>query len=932
MNLKASSIMRYKTSNIEIEEKEFYYNASIPQSLELIELIRKLGLMVDTNKTDAIVNVTFDKGFYTYYDKEKENYQYKLRKNQNGTYYAVKQNRRYSKPTMNKQKLREVLYRDGFIIDGKEYAEYKRSTNKAKQGSHLFILKELQEYMQSWSRLGITIPDDAECDLTSIKAYESLVMSSIIGTVDIKKDEILIVDDIKNHPFRTKAYKVIINKKNHLDAVKDDNYEVTNDCLDGESLMDSSLFDGEGMKLLRTQLMKSCAFNTEIQKFVKEHEIKTVTDMFGNVLDATKIKLILTPNSLKIFKFGKYIKGNSMKTTYEYWLNNISSTFGVVKSEHPSRYGNGNYNVLSYQMINSLPFTEEDIIELMLKDKEYLTLLKKDFEVFKLHTGCNVLNENKDFVQTMICLDKNFAQTDLFKKYRSDVYEDYMNKLKQGKVHVKGDYYTLCSMPYEFLLHAFSIPWEKPLLNPHEIYNCGLEDNKEITMFRNPHIGYFNVEVGKNVVHKEFKKWFNLTKNIVVICPWESDIMEKLNSADFDSDTVLGVDSDVILKRAKEFGDYYVPHKCIDDSMTKKTTRYYSAKSLAELDSTLSDNRIGEIVNLSATLQSFIWNEKTKEVVDYKYIELLEKQIMILAVASCIEIDKAKHECPFDMKDELDLIRSIEYKGELICPREVITVKYKPKAEEIEKLYNAQQKKDKELQKQIKNEWKNKAEWEIKEDVENKECTKEKMVRPYFLKFNKNNQGGEYAWDATIKTPMNYLINYIEHLGIRADPSTELEFSTYFNTKKIDINKGDRKQRQDLTETCLSYCKERKNYFKNKKDVDLNSIREEHLDKIRNKQYKVNKKKIEYKTETILGFIYQIYYRKKGEKERKYENLYKNRLTIFKLLYDALGEELINCLSIVKNDEVTYLKLDENGEIDIWGEKFCKITKIIARN
>src|SRR5699024_5810264 len=51
--------------------------------------------------------------------------------------------------------LREIMYRDGFTIDGVEYVVYKRSSSKSRTGQCLFIKQSLKEPMMEWSRLGL---------------------------------------------------------------------------------------------------------------------------------------------------------------------------------------------------------------------------------------------------------------------------------------------------------------------------------------------------------------------------------------------------------------------------------------------------------------------------------------------------------------------------------------------------------------------------------------------------------------------------------------------------------------------------------------------------------------------------------------------------------------------------------------------------------
>ena len=51
--------------------------------------------------------------------------------------------------------------------------------------------------------------------------------------------------------------------------------------------------------------------------------------------------------------------GGSLESAYEYWCNKVNedgSVFGIVKTDHPSKLGE--YQQLSYQMVNTLPCTK----------------------------------------------------------------------------------------------------------------------------------------------------------------------------------------------------------------------------------------------------------------------------------------------------------------------------------------------------------------------------------------------------------------------------------------------------------------------------------------------------------------------------------------------------------------------------------------------
>src|SRR5699024_6709634 len=199
IDLQASTIMRAMDTNGEVVSKPSMYTGVFPYSLEMIKLKevapRTFANIGMKKILTSIINVQFDNSYYEYVEKDS----YKANKKRNNITIS-KSNTKRGKKILGTSQLRKKLYNDGFILDGAKYVEYKRSSSKAKDGNHLFILEDFHPLMQYYSRLGIQFPTDVteEFDLTSAKAYESLVGSTIEYTLDIKPDEILIVRDIEN--------------------------------------------------------------------------------------------------------------------------------------------------------------------------------------------------------------------------------------------------------------------------------------------------------------------------------------------------------------------------------------------------------------------------------------------------------------------------------------------------------------------------------------------------------------------------------------------------------------------------------------------------------------------------------------------------------------------------------------------------------------
>lgn len=613
--------------------------------------------------------------------------------------------------------IRSLIYIDGFNCEfenaQKEYMSYKyvlykRSAGKAKKGSCMFIMEGLYKPMIDWTWLGKDI-QNKKVDLTSARAYEALVSSSICNTVKIPRKSILLIESKESGNV---GGNIRILAKEENDALKlyttkeyekafGKTYENTNKIWDGQALVDESIFKkagyckGEednrhGMMLLRNSFFKACAFNTRISDYYKKNNIKEVTDMFGVKHKASEIKMIVTTDSLKFMKYADIFFDGDKKSTYEWWIEHVDEVFGIVKEEHASHLGHGKYHEVSYQFLNTLPIHEQDDIDkLLAKDLEYINLLKNNSAVLMHRMRyIDASLRKKYFIYQMFKYVKEFKDTEYFKKnYLKEEIDNYRNKLREGRLKLKGDFYCLCSMPFEML--EYSARNEiKPQLEKNQVYIKGIAPGEKVTLIRYPQLNSGSVCSLTNVKNENYEKWFNFDNkhgsNIVVVSPWNSNIMVKLGGCDFDSDTVLYIRDEVIQKVTEELmgieilepEDDGLPVGVVDENLKSEgVTEYlYDKKDMALLDNVLvsSGKNIGVISNNIQLLNSYLWEEYFKgEKSDAERIKTIYGCILKLSCLNEMEIDSAKHRFAIDLESARKEILKTSYKGEHLIQTKV---------------------------------------------------------------------------------------------------------------------------------------------------------------------------------------------------------------------------------------------------------------------
>lgn len=552
--------------------------------------------------------------------------------------------------------LRKELYKSGFVCNGVKYCRMKRSSGSARVGKCLFINEKLFLPVLKFSSGGISLKAGQEIDLAAYESYISLPSSSIIDTLPIKPENILLIDDYES-VFKEDVIET--HNENGWLTTSERNCEITNSIWDGQSLIDISLM-GEyacyGMVLLRNLMFKSCCFNCNIQQWFKDNGITDVSQLNGKTRAKCieDVKLITTPNSIKYLKFD----------SLDNWLDNLYPNFGVVKHDKKTHFFNGRLVQTHYQLINTLQLSKDEVREFLQESLDFAQLLRNNPAVVRYYIKYPSLDEftpmerpmldKNDVVYNLMSINDNFVNTKYYQDFLHDLLASYYKNLKNGHVYVNGNYSTLLGNPIEMLQQSIGTFKGKSQIGIGNIHNTRFEYDKLLLGSRSPHVTMGNIWLVRNKENKLIDCYFNLTNEIVCVNSIGENVLQRLSGADFDSDTVLLTDNTVLIRAAKR--NYHTFKTPTSFVTAKKVKRYYTPEEQADLDIKTSVNKIGEIINLSQELNSLLW-DRIYYGETYEDIKELYYDICQLDVMSGIEIDKAKKEFDIDNGRELDKIR-----------------------------------------------------------------------------------------------------------------------------------------------------------------------------------------------------------------------------------------------------------------------------------
>ena len=595
-----------------------------------------------------------------------------------------------------------------------------RNASKAKVGLCNFINEKLYDEAYDWLTMGLgsKLPHE-KAKIVEISAYAPLTTSTVEDRMHIPIEDVLILPDqssffhtvaeiitaedydstervvdeektarsreraiksgkldIYGNPVYRTTYKQVLCKKKRCVVTRQET-DVKNEMWDGMALIESDIMPVwcNGMVLLRNHFFKACAFRTYIQKFLRDYAVEhgidydtwELEDMFGVKHLARDVKLITTNNAIKWLKFID-LMGGTKSAAYEYWCDRVRADgciWGCVKTDHPSKLSHlGQVQQMSYQMINTLPCTEEDVYELAKPSIEYVEKLKRDNDEFERFLRKNATAVNTyEMLADLYKWNHGFANSQLWRKEKRRIISEYVFRLRKGKIFIPGDNLTVCGNPYALLLHTVGEDWrEDPTLRPEsgviQCYAPMFEDGEYLCGIRNPHNSGNNLGYFKNVKHPLMDKYFKFSKNIMAVNCIESDVQARMNGEDFDSDFNFVTNQPQMVAAAKRCYEEFptVVNEIPESGITYTNDLHQYARMDSKMQQ--AQKAIGGSSDSAQLAQSYYWDKVAKGIDDAEKRELYEN-IIILAVIAQVSIDGCKKEYAVDPTVEIARIRSM---------------------------------------------------------------------------------------------------------------------------------------------------------------------------------------------------------------------------------------------------------------------------------
>lgn len=685
---------KYRYGN-QIRDCRLEWNDAMLNDSLFLRYMKKHGMKIkkDGSSLDFIV-MKFDYSVLSYCERELY-YGYNDGEQEENTEVNAEDLLSGIKDSVSAKELRQIYYtqgctitwhkydrKTGDIIHGADetitYRMLMRSPGKAKKGDCVFVREELLTIARDYLTMGLwdRMPQE-NADIVSLSAYSTLITASALDYIHIPLKNILIVRDQEVSTILP-GLTVDVDESNHCYVKKEEQCEITNILWDGMGLIDDSVFPEdqgmEGFIYCRSHFFKSCLFRGDVvQYFIdyykEDYPTAAVMDMFGNKVKVSDIRVIVTENSIKWMKFERLMKeypeDNDSKAYkyYRHFMKKDGEMFSIVKTGHESKWGELQRS--SYQINNSLPTTDKDILAKVAQTSvDYYNRMVQDHDAFINHLKRT--SGNKYSVGNMlIALDEwnhDFRYTDYFKKKKSEILSEFKNKrLKLGKILQNGDNLVICGNPLALLKQVTGEGYSsEKCFDTHrkgiECYTSRFPDGQCLAGFRSPHNSSNNIVHLINRYPQELMRYFpELGQHVIVINGIGTDVQDRLNGQDLDSDSVYVTDQEEIVKLSEKA---YMEYPTILNRIPLKNSSLYNMDmaSFAEMDYKIarSQNDIGITSNLAQLALSYYFDGRAADREDE-----LQDIFVICSVLAQVAIDSAKREFNVSVGSELGRLNKV---------------------------------------------------------------------------------------------------------------------------------------------------------------------------------------------------------------------------------------------------------------------------------
>ena len=351
--------------------------------------------------------------------------------------------------------------------------------------------------------------------------------------------------------------------------------------------------------------LKGEAFVFDLKEFAREKGVSKIVDLGGKEWDifTDQIDMVVTKSQFKFWNLylddaGKF-DCQKWKSAFEEEVHGYKRTFNVAKyADAPEDLRNT--SLLSYQPLQTIKFTSEEVEQLVSKSVGTYQKIKSSVEEFLKY--CGVSDEAEHIKPYYLALQYNHALANdayVRGKMQDDI-KRMRNELLSGKQRIHGHYEVFCPDIYGLAEYALGLEVKGLLPNPWTIYSRYWTERgvSEVDVIRNPHIAMEH-RVCQVITSAEMQKWYKYQECTIVSSMYDT-LALALSGADYDGDTVCTTDSLQIInavKREMESGNGNLIVKDGESGKELKSVIISDVPGLMEVNARGYKNNIGSVID-----------------------------------------------------------------------------------------------------------------------------------------------------------------------------------------------------------------------------------------------------------------------------------------------------------------------------------------------
>lgn len=508
----------------------------------------------------------------------------------------------------------------GFLINGIKYRRLLGTNGGVKNSTIVYINEEL--YPEIKHRIDNGRDMSKELIPGKLESYQALVCS---GSIPLPSPRgIIVVNDCITH-FKDDVIVINDSGEGEPDLQYVDGFDIEHNNSDGCGMMTpaysrivNEYLNDEPEKAMsgmntRYAWEKGMVYTFDFVKFARDVAgTYTIIDAWGDKRDVRDADVILTTSMLKLW---------DSYSSWEDYYNNCEKNhyqFSAAKTTPDELEHVRNMN---YQFLQSYDFTDQEIKDLCRQTiNEIKDVLGMDYRkslVFLAGFGLNeknIRNVKEPYVKALM------AEPDLINDpfIRKKIYLMIRKRIdiaKKGSIQVAGNFAMIGGDLYALCESMFGLP-VVGLLKPGEIFHKYWYDKgaEEVSCFRAPMTCHNNIRKLRVSKDDRAHYWFRYINTAIILNAWDTTC-DAMNGCDFDGDTFMCTNNEIILKNTKNSRTII----CVQRKAKKKIV---TEEDIIESNKIAFNDDIGKITNYITSMfevqAGFDKESKEYKTLDYR--------------------------------------------------------------------------------------------------------------------------------------------------------------------------------------------------------------------------------------------------------------------------------------------------------------------------